>query len=72
MATDKISALRHTALFGGFADEELQALAARSAERKLVRGEMLFVAGEEARGLYLIVTGTMRACVQGRRFKPPH
>lgn len=61
MATDKIAALRHTALFGGLADEELHALAARSVERRLEREEMLFVAGEEARGLYVVVSGAVRA-----------
>ena len=61
MAIDKIAALRQTTLFGSLSDEELQALAARSVERKLGRGEMLFVAGEEARGLYAVVSGAVRA-----------
>ena len=61
MATDKIAALRHTALFGSLAGEELHALAARAVERRLRREEMLFVAGEEARGLYVIVSGAVRA-----------
>jgi CRP-like cAMP-binding protein len=61
MTTDKIAALRHTALFGGLEDEELRALAARSVERRLSREEMLFVAGEEARGLYVVVSGAVRA-----------
>jgi CRP/FNR family transcriptional regulator len=61
MTTDIITALRRTALFGGLADEELRALATRSAERRLVREEMLFVAGEEARGLYVVVSGAVRA-----------
>jgi CRP/FNR family transcriptional regulator len=61
MTTDKIAALRRTALFGGLADEELRALAARLVERRLVREEMLFVAGDEARGLYVVVSGAVRA-----------
>jgi CRP-like cAMP-binding protein len=61
MATDKIAALRRTALFGGLADEELHALGARAIERRLASGEMLFVAGEQARGLYVIVSGAVRA-----------
>lgn len=61
MTTDKIDALRQTALFGGLADEELRALAARSVERRLAREEMLFVAGEKARGLYVVVSGAVRA-----------
>jgi CRP-like cAMP-binding protein len=61
MTNDKITALRRTALFGGLADDELRALAARSVERRLAREEMLFVAGEEARGLYVVVSGAVRA-----------
>lgn len=65
MVTDKIAALRQTALFGGLAEEELHALAARSVERRLVREETLFVAGEEARGLYVIASGSVRAFRSG-------
>jgi CRP/FNR family transcriptional regulator len=61
MTLDKMAALRRTALFGGLEDEELRALAARSVERRLAREEMLFVAGEEARGLYVVVSGAVRA-----------
>lgn len=61
MATDKIDALRRTALFGSLADVPLRALAARAVERRLAREEVLFVVGEEARGLYVIVSGAVRA-----------
>ncbi len=61
MATDKIAALRGTALFGSLADEELRALAALAVERRLAREEVLFIAGEEARGLYVVVSGAVRA-----------
>ena len=61
MAIDKIAALSRTALFGGLEEAELQALAARAVERSLARGEVLFVAGDEARGLYVIVEGAVRA-----------
>jgi CRP/FNR family transcriptional regulator len=61
MPTDKIAALRLTRLFGGLANEEQLALAARAVERRLARGELLFIAGEEARGLYVIVSGAVRA-----------
>jgi CRP-like cAMP-binding protein len=61
MATDKVSALKKTALFGGLKESELRALADRAVEQKLSRGEVLFVAGEEARGLYVIVEGAVRA-----------
>ncbi|HYP28108.1 MAG TPA: Crp/Fnr family transcriptional regulator [Blastocatellia bacterium] len=58
---DKIAALRRTTLFGGLGDAELQALAARAVEQRLARGEVLFVAGDEAKGLYVIVEGALRA-----------
>ena len=61
MTTDKIAALRGTLLFGSLADEELRALAARAVERKLAREEVLFIAGEEASGLYVVVSGAVRA-----------
>jgi CRP-like cAMP-binding protein len=65
MTSERIAALRRTALFGSLGEEELRALAARSVERKLAREETLFVAGEEARGLYVIVTGSVRAFRSG-------
>ncbi len=61
MATDKIAALRQTALFGGLGQGELQALAERALEVRLAKGEVLFVAGDEARGLYVIAEGAVRA-----------
>jgi CRP-like cAMP-binding protein len=61
MGTDKVSALGKTALFGELNEKELRALAARAVEKKLARGELLFMAGEEARGLFVIVEGSVRA-----------
>ena len=61
MATAKIVALRRTLLFGSLADEELRALAPRAVERRLAREEVLFIAGEAARGLYVVVGGAVRA-----------
>jgi len=65
MATDKLDALRSTQLFGSLEVEELRALAARTVERRLAREEVLFIAGEEARGLYVIVSGAVRAFRSG-------
>jgi len=61
MATDKIEALRRTSLFGELEEPELRALAARAVEHRLARDEILFIAGDEARGLYVIVEGAVRA-----------
>jgi CRP-like cAMP-binding protein len=59
--TDKIAALRKTVLFSGLQESELKALSERAVDRRLPRGEILFIAGEEARGLYVIVEGSVRA-----------
>src|ERR1041384_938205 len=61
MAIDKVAALRATVLFGSLTNEELRPRAARSVERRLAREEVLFMAGEEARGLYVVVSGAVRA-----------
>ena len=61
MSTDKIAALRRTALFNELDEEALRALAARAIERRFQKDELLFVAGEEAHGLYVIVEGAVRA-----------
>jgi CRP/FNR family transcriptional regulator len=61
MATDKLSALGRTALFGGLDQATLGALAERAVEKRVARGEVLFMGGEEARGLYVVVEGSVRA-----------
>jgi len=61
MTTDKIAALGRTALFGELDAATLRALAERAVERRYERDEVLFIAGEEARGLYVIVEGAVRA-----------
>lgn len=65
MNTDKISALRRTALFGELHETELSALAERAIERRLARDELLFVAGDEAQGVFVIVSGSVRAYREG-------
>jgi CRP-like cAMP-binding protein len=61
MATDKVSELRKTELFRDLAESELRLLAEQAVEQRLSRGEILFMAGEEARGLFVIVEGAVRA-----------
>ena len=61
MTTDKIEALRRTTLFGELDDAALMKLAERAVERRHERDEILFIAGDEARGLYVIVEGSVRA-----------
>jgi CRP-like cAMP-binding protein len=59
--SDRVEVLRRTALFGALTQLELQALAERALEQRLVKGEVLFLAGDTARGLYVIVEGAVRA-----------
>lgn len=61
MLSGRIVALKRTALFGGLDDATLRMLAERAEERHLARDEMLFTAGDEASGLFVIVEGTLRA-----------
>jgi CRP/FNR family transcriptional regulator len=61
MSIDKVAALGRTALFKELDEDTLRALAARAVERRFQKDELLFVAGEEARGLYVIVEGAVRA-----------
>jgi CRP/FNR family transcriptional regulator len=58
---DKIAALKRTKLFEELELNTLSLLAERAVERKFQKDEVLFVAGEEARGLYVIVQGAVRA-----------
>lgn len=62
---DKITALQKTLLFGSLGEDELRSLAGRATERRLKRDEILFVAGDEAQGLFVIVTGVLRAFREG-------
>ncbi len=61
MTLDKIAALRRTRLFEELDEKTLSVLAERAFERRFQKDEVLFVAGEEARGLYVIAEGSVRA-----------
>lgn len=63
--TDKSAALRRTTLFGELDEVEIQALAERAVERRLARDEVLFVAGDEAQGLFVVASGALRAFREG-------
>ena len=65
MTIDKVAALRRTLLFGELNETELKALAERAMERRLAKGEVLFVAGDEAAGLFVIAAGSVRAYREG-------
>jgi CRP-like cAMP-binding protein len=65
MNTDKLAALRRTALFGELNETELRVLAEHAVERRLARDEILFIAGDEAQGLFVICSGALRAFREG-------
>ncbi|SRR6266540_3009558 len=58
---DAIQALKRTMLFGELDEADLEALATRVVVRRLRRGEILFMAGDPASGLYVVVEGAIRA-----------
>jgi CRP/FNR family transcriptional regulator len=57
----KIEIFRQTELFRSLDREVLSVLAARAIEKHLERNEILFLAGEEAKGLYVVAAGSVRA-----------
>ncbi|HYW72765.1 MAG TPA: Crp/Fnr family transcriptional regulator [Pyrinomonadaceae bacterium] len=61
MEVDKVAALKRTALFGELDDSSLRVLADHAVPRPFRKDELLFLAGDEARGLFVIVSGSVRA-----------
>src|SRR5215467_4132538 len=59
--SDKITALKRTPLFSELDDETLASIARRAVVRHFRKEEVLFIAGEKALGLYVIVGGSVRA-----------
>jgi len=61
MEAEKIAALKHTTLFGELSAKELSRLARQAVPVHFKKDEMLFLSGEEAAGLFVIVDGKVRA-----------
>src|SRR3954468_18788488 len=61
MTTDKTGALKRTPLFSGLSEDALRSISERAVARDFRKDEILFIAGEEALGLYVIVEGSVRA-----------
>lgn len=61
MVGDKTAALKRTPLFRELDDTTLSLLAEHAVPRRYQKGEFLFLAGEEAHGLFVIVSGSVRA-----------
>ena len=62
--TKRIAALQRTNLFGSLTSEQLADVAQRAVEIHLRKGEMLFLSGETAKGLFVVVRGKIRAFQQ--------
>jgi CRP/FNR family transcriptional regulator len=61
---DRLAALQSTQLFGGLASEALVDIAKRAIELHIKKGEILFLSGEPARGLFVLVSGKIRTFQQ--------
>ena len=57
MNAERIAALRNTALFGCLKENELTDIAQQALDYHFRKGEMLFLAGEPAKGLFVVVSG---------------
>lgn len=64
MKRSRITALQHTELFGCLTADELADIAQRAAELHFKKGEMLFLSGEQAKGLFVVVNGQIRVFQQ--------
>src|SRR6185312_13464912 len=64
MKTKWSAALQDTVLFGTLPTKVLTGIAQRAIELHLARGEMLFLSGEPARGLFVVISGKIRAFQQ--------
>lgn len=58
---DPITTLRQTALFGSLEIADIEALLKRATEKVVNKGEILFIAGDAAAGLYVVMKGAIRA-----------
>ncbi len=61
MPDDKTAIFKQTELFRDLDDAVLDVLAKHSVVKHLQRDEILFLAGELAKGLYVIASGAVRA-----------
>jgi CRP-like cAMP-binding protein len=59
--TDRTELLKQTLLFRDLDDVILRSLARSAVEKQLARDEILFIAGDEAAGLYVVIEGSVRA-----------
>ena len=61
MPADRSKILQQAALFRDLDESILDSIAHASVEKRLARNEILFLAGDEATGLYVVIEGSVRA-----------
>lgn len=61
MIRETIDILRKADLFSELSDEVLSALAKNAIEKRVARNEIIFFAGDDSEGLYVIAEGSVRA-----------
>jgi CRP-like cAMP-binding protein len=61
---DRLAALQSTQLFGALTGDALVDIAQRAIELHIKKGEILFLSGEPARGLFVLVSGKIRTFQQ--------
>ncbi len=57
----RAEALARVRIFAGLSREELMGLAQKARERSVEAGEVLFLAGEQAQGMFVVLRGAVRA-----------
>jgi CRP-like cAMP-binding protein len=60
METKRIRALQRTALFGCLTEKQLADIAQRAVDLHFRKDEMLFLSGEQVKGLFVVVSGKIR------------
>lgn len=63
--TPRLSTLRQLALFSTLSRAELRVVDSLLHERRYLKGEIVFDAGEEGQALYMIIAGRVLICRQG-------
>jgi CRP-like cAMP-binding protein len=61
----KVEALKRTKIFGVLTEENLLPFARKCEERRLSPGDLLFMSGDPAEGLFVVVQGRVRAIRHG-------
>jgi CRP-like cAMP-binding protein len=64
MQITAITALQRTTLFGCLTERELADVAHRAVELHLQKGAVLFISGEQAKGVFVVVNGKIRVFQQ--------